>query len=311
MHSRSLLFCAFVVTLACCKPDDTPSSSSVQLNAAKTNAVGGNATPHLREGFTNSLGMKFSATIPGTEVRFCIHETRSQDFATFIADMDRGYAMTGNTAEIWRDYVIKGMPVGRGDGEKVAQSSHPASCVSWEDAVAFCEWLSKRESRSYRLPTDAEWSFAVGLREDPGTPEQLNGKVKDEYPWGGKYVTSAITGNYHDSTAVSKFGKLRDPIEGYRDGFATTAPVMSFTANRYGLYDLGGNVREWCLGCYYEGRDPDGKDRMLTDSRVFRGGSWQESGPRDLLSSFRGHGHPGLRLSSVGFRVVLVDGIGG
>ena len=258
--------------------------------------------------FTNTLGMKF-VSVPGTSVLFCIHETRSKDFAAFIADRNRGYNMTGDDADDWRTYEFKGVPVGRGASERAEDSIHPAANVSWLDAVAFCEWLSKKEGKTYRLPTDREWSVAVGIPQEPaGSPRDLDAKLEDVYPWGGKFVASAISGNYCDAAAKAKFPDFT-VIEGYRDGFATTAPVMSFKTNQHGLYDMGGNLWEWVAGCY-DGTDLQGKDKTLTSSRALRGGSWSDFVPALLLSSRRGDDVPGFRLSDFGFRCVVV-GSGG
>lgn len=285
----------------------TPASN----RTAKTEPRNEPATATKDKPFTNSLGMKF-VPVPGTQVLFCIHETRSKDFAAFIADKNRGYIISNSDADDWRTWVYKTVPVGRGEGEKAADSVHPAASVSWLDATAFCEWLSKKEGKSYRLPTDREWSIAVGIPQEPaGTPKELDlSGVPEVYPWDGKFVASAISGNYSDAEASAKFGGLLSTIEGYRDGFATTAPVMSFTPNRWGLYDLGGNLSEWCTNCY-DGTDPLGKDKTLTESRVFRGGSWIDHDSAHLLSSNRMRDAPGIRNHRVGFRCVVVPGSGG
>jgi len=260
--------------------------------------------------FTNSLGMKF-VPVPGTEVLFCIHETRSRDFAAFMADRNRGYTMSGDDAEDWRTYEYKKVPVGRGAGEQAEQSNHPVANVSWLDAMAFCDWLSKKEGKIYRLPTDREWSVAVGIpQEGNGTPQALDSKIADVYPWGGSFVAASIQGNYADAAAEAKGTGVLGYINGYRDGFATTAPVMSFAANEFGLYDMGGNLWEWCTGCY-DGTDPAGKDRTLTDNRVVRGGSWFINDSAILLSSFRFFDPPSDRLDDSGFRVVVVGRSGG
>jgi formylglycine-generating enzyme required for sulfatase activity len=259
--------------------------------------------------FTNSLGMKF-VPVPGTEVLFCIHETRSRDYAAFMADRNRGYTMSGDSAANWRTGEVKQVPVGRGVGERAEQSNHPVASVSWLDAVAFCDWLSKKEGKTYRLPTDREWSVAVGIpQEGDGTPNALDSKIADVYPWGGSFVAAWIQGNYADAAAEAK-GTAFGFIEGYRDGFATTAPVMSFPANVLGLYDMGGNLFEWCAGCY-NGTDAAGKDRSLSDSRVVRGGSWFHSDSAKLLSSYRNYVLPSLRFGNGGFRVVVVGRSGG
>ncbi len=260
--------------------------------------------------FTNSLGMKF-VPVPGTEVLFCIHETRSRDFAAFMADRNRGYSMSGDGADDWRTGEFEQVPVGRGVGERAEQSNHPVASVSWLDAMAFCDWLSKKEGHTYRLPTDREWSVAVGIPlEGNGAPEALGREgIADVYPWGGSFVAASIQGNYADAAFEAK-GIGVPCIKGYRDGFATTAPVMSFPANVLGLYDMGGNLFEWCAGCY-NGTDAAGKDRSITEFRVVRGGSWVIDDSAVLLSSCRSYDLPTRRIVIIGFRVVVVGRSGG
>jgi formylglycine-generating enzyme required for sulfatase activity/uncharacterized caspase-like protein len=260
--------------------------------------------------FTNTLGMKF-VPVPGTDVLFCIHETRSKDYAAFMADRSRDYTMGGDDAENWRSGEYKKVPVGRGAGEQAEQSNHPVANVSWLDAVAFCDWLSKKEGKTYRIPKDREWSVAVGIpQERSGTPMVLDQKgIADVYPWGGRFVAASIKGNYADAAAEAK-GLGFGYIKGYRDGFATTAPVMSFPANEFGLYDMGGNLWEWCAGCY-DGTDPAGKDRSLTNHRVVRSGSWIYYGSASMRSSCRRYVHPARRYSDCGFRVVVEGMFGG
>ncbi|MFN0069142.1 MAG: CHAT domain-containing protein [Limisphaerales bacterium] len=244
-------------------------------------------------GYTNSLGMVF-VPVPGTEVLFSVWETRVQDYAAF-AEANPGVDLS------WKDPVWEGVPVTPGP-------LHPVVNVSWEDAKRFCEWLTRHEqaagrlaaSQSYRLPTDAEWSWAVGIgdREDGGTPKDKDEKLAGVYPWGTQWPPLAKAGNFADGTAKEKFPD-RTTIADYRDGFATTAPVGSFAANPHGLHDLSGNVWEWCEDWY------DGERKY----RVLRGGSWDLSVPRGLLASFRFHVGPVDGISSVGFRCVVV-GVG-
>lgn len=258
--------------------------------------------------FKNSLGMSF-VPIPGTEVLFCIHETRSRDFAAFIADADRGYSMSGSNSDSWKNYKFQGVAVSRGAGEKAEQSAHPVSHVSWLDAVAFCQWLSKKEGNRYRLPTDREWSVAVGIpQEPPGAPKDLNSKITDVYPWRGRLSAAAVSGNYADTATSAKFG-TNGVIKGYTDGFVTTAPVMAkkFPPNPLGLFDMGGNVWEWVTNCY-DGMDPQGDDSDLKKHRTLRGGSWHFNDAGYLLSSTRLSEAPGLRSGLIGFRVVLMGG---
>jgi formylglycine-generating enzyme required for sulfatase activity len=174
--------------------------------------------------------------------------------------------------------------------------THPVVNVSWEDANAFCEWLTKKEmaegkikvGQKYRLPTDAEWSVAVGLGQEKGnTPREKRQGIKDVYPWGKKWPPAVGAGNY------SKFLKV--------DNFEYTSPVGSFAANKLGLHDMGGNVWEWCEDKY----SPTSSDRVL------RGASWYGDYRDGLLSSRRIGDTPGGRNYFIGFRCVLVDGSGG
>jgi formylglycine-generating enzyme required for sulfatase activity len=189
----------------------------------------------------------------------------------------------------WKSASRSGMPVGGGD-------DHPVVSVSWEDAGAFCAWLSKKEGRTYRLPTDEEWSYAVGIgdREAKGvTPQQLESKIGNEYPWGKEWPPPKGAGNFSDSSYRDKFPGEKG-IEGYTDGFPTTSPVMSFTPNRLGIYDLGGNVWQWC-------RDWFNDDHK---QHVIRGGSWADNNPGNFISSRRGHYAPEVRIFFLGFRCV-------
>ena len=233
--------------------------------------------------FINSLGMKF-VPVPGTKVKFCIHETRKVDFANFA------FAVAATNAS-WKNVRIQ-------DGLTVSASDdHPVVNVSWEEATAFCAWLSNKEGKTYRLPTDREWSIAVGIgtRETSmGTPESRSEKLKDIYPWGTQWPPPASAGNYADATLANR-STTQKTIPGYTDGHATTAPVMSFPPNALGIHDLGGNVWEFC------------SDAFSTSSKVhvLRGGSWGDAEQHWLLSSSRDPFEQTGRYYIVGFRCVL------
>lgn len=262
--------------------------------------------------FSNSLGMKF-VPLPsyqaGRKVLCSIWETRSRDYAAFMADPARDYEMTGDYADDWKTGTFLGIPVGRGVGEQAAESNHPVVSVSWTDATAFCAWLTKTERAAgrigpqdtYQLPSDQDWSYAVGIGEQEaktGTPESKDGKLAGVFPWGTGFPPPTGSGNYSDATAKAKGIDFGSSIEGYDDGFATTAPVGSFKPNELGIYDLGGNVWEWCEDWY----DAEQKYRVL------RGACWGNVTESSALSSGRINVVASDRNSGFGFRCVLVVG---
>lgn len=261
---------------------------------------------------TNSLGMEFVPVEGLDGVLFSKYETRVKDFRVFVADkaFNGGYSYRDGSAP----FVIKGGDVvntwdyGWSNPGFEQTGDHPVTCVNWEDAKAFCEWLTRKErqerkiglEQEYRLPTDWEWSMAVGLREGrEGSPESKDEKIKDVYPWAkgrGTWPPMKGAGNYAGEEVRDKdWPSFLSNIEGYNDGYPRTSPVGSFAANANGIYDLGGNVWEWCEDWYSPG----------SVYRVLRGGSWIYNIPRNLLSSGRGSNYPDLRYISVGFRAVL------
>ena len=174
--------------------------------------------------------------------------------------------------------------------------------MSWEDATAFCQWLTRKEHDagrlpagwSYRLPSDHEWSCAIDIAEREkakatSVPEEKNEKLPGVYPWGGKMPPPARFGNYAGSE-TKKFGF--PAIESYTDSDAFTAAVDSpnYDADSNGLRHLSGNVWEWC---------DDWFDSKRT-FRVLRGGSWRNNDPRHCLASYRiasPHHHPWTHIS--------------
>jgi formylglycine-generating enzyme required for sulfatase activity len=223
----------------------------------------------LPQPFVNSLGMTFLA-VPQTKTLMCLWETRVRDYEAFVK----------NAGLTWPQPEFAQGP------------DHPAVKVSWNDAVAFCQWLTERErkagkltdSQSYRLPTDVEWSLAVGLKDKPGaTPQEKDRKIPGVYPWGPQWPPPKGAGNFAASLGV--------------DSFEKTAPVGSFKPNPHGFYDLSGNVWEWCDDLY------DGQ----SGQRVLRGGSWSIEGSDYLLSSRRFFYDPGQGNAYFGFRVVLAE----
>jgi len=278
---------------------------------AQSPAPGPSSPTPIAESFTNSLGMEFVPVEGLDGVLFSRYETRVKDFRAFVEDktFNGGYSYRAGHAP----YVFKGGELvnnwdyGWSNPGFEQPSDHSVTCVGWEDAKAFCEWLTRKErqeqkiglDQEYRLPTDWEWSMAVGLRESrEGSPESKSEKIKDIYPWKkgrGTWPPPKGAGNYAGEELTEVWPNFIPNIEGYNDGYSRTSPVGSFAANANGIYDLGGNIWEWCED-FYDGR---------SSSRVLRGGSWIIDSLGSLLSSSRHLGHPAGRSDIVGFRVVL------
>jgi formylglycine-generating enzyme required for sulfatase activity len=173
---------------------------------------------------------------------------------------------------------------------------HPVVNVSWNDAVAFCDWLRQKEGQMYRLPTEAEWEYACRAG---GTAKYWLG---DDPEW------LAVIGNVADGTAKEKYPDW--PTIKAKDGYVFTAPVGRFRANPFGLFDVHGNVLEWCSDGYeseYYKQSPvdDPKGPSQAASRVIRGGCWGND-PRYCRSAFRDGYAPDNRGGDVGFRVARV-----
>jgi formylglycine-generating enzyme len=157
--------------------------------------------------------------------------------------------------------------------------NQPVVGVSWEDARAFCRWLSQVTGVEHRLPTEAQWEAAArgGLTGQP-------------YPWGEAPPESggAFRANYR-------------PNDFAEDGFAFSAPVGSFPPNGYSLSDMAGNVSEWCRDLYVPLRSKGPfKPGVL---RLLKGGSWA-SRARDLRCAARQSAPPDYADGYIGFRVV-------
>lgn len=168
-------------------------------------------------------------------------------------------------------------------------TSYPVANVNWEEAMAFCRWLTDRERAAgyigndleYRLPTDAEWSRAALMPDEGGdTPEVRDGRLKDLFPWGKSWPPPRNAGNFGVAA----------------DGFDQMAPVACFAPNALGLYDLGGNVWEWCLDSY---------NTANRDWGVLRGGCCTSKKRSELLASYRNVIERTERDPNYGFRCVL------
>lgn len=170
----------------------------------------------------------------------------------------------------------------------------PVVFVSWNDAQAFCRWLSRKEKQTYRLPTEAEWEKSC-----------RGGSVWTRFPWGDRLPGDRDT-NFGDGNP-----KLPESLTTVSDGYEYVSPVKAFPPNGYGLYDMGGNVMQWVEDWYdrnYYETSPleDPKGPGTGTGRVNKGGNWYSS-PADCRCAFRGFSGPTMSFWNLGFRVVLEE----
>jgi formylglycine-generating enzyme required for sulfatase activity len=171
---------------------------------------------------------------------------------------------------------------------------HPVVCVSWSDAMAYVDWLSKKTGGIYRLLSEAEWEYAA--RAGSSSP----------YSFGYKVAQLCEYANTLDRTA-KKTIRLPASYDSCSDGYAFTAPVGSFMANDFGLQDMHGNVWEIVEDCYHDTyyQAPDDGSAWKSgscDEIALRGGSWANS-RLGVRSAERGMQKPSARGYFVGFRV--------
>ncbi|MDQ7839371.1 MAG: formylglycine-generating enzyme family protein [Thermodesulfobacteriota bacterium] len=165
---------------------------------------------------------------------------------------------------------------------------HPVICITWNDAMAYCMWVRGD------LPTEAQWEKAA------------RGTDGREYPWGNEWDGTKC--NWKNGTKMVGMADISN--------WRGTTPTGSYPSgvSPYGVYDMAGNVNEWCADWYgesYYGESPskNPKGPLLGDSRVFRGGSWSNENEVRFRCSFRIGRNPCGWLSNIGFRVCLPSSI--
>jgi formylglycine-generating enzyme required for sulfatase activity len=226
-------------------------------------------------------------------------------FAAFVADFDYTVGSRSDYVDRLRieitdgDLQRKKMEQGSWrDPGFLQKADHPVVGVTWDDAKAFCEWMSRKSGHKVDLPSEAQWEYACRA----GT--------KTAYPWGDDAAGGHGCANFADQSLQKIWSKAPTwMFVGWDDGFAFTSPVSSYKANAFGLYDMVGNVGQWCIdpsGHYETGpaTNPVGKD-FGYGGRVVRGGSWYQPATRCRAASRTGL-ETEAAYPDIGFRVVVL-----
>jgi formylglycine-generating enzyme required for sulfatase activity len=160
-----------------------------------------------------------------------------------------------------------------------ADSRLPVVNIYWNDAKAYADWLSQRTGKAYRLPSEAEFEYA------------LRGGTDTRYWWGDGAPTNKVENLTGGGDRSPSGRRWSNAFAGYRDGYWGPAPVMSFAPNAFGLYDIDGNVSEWVQDCWHDSylrapRDGGAWVNPGCGVHVVRGGSWGSS-PDQVRSAYR------------------------
>ena len=233
---------------------------------------------------SNTIGMKFNKIPAGTFMMGAPEgetDRRDDEYQHKVTITKAFYIQTTEVTQgQWK--AVMGTEPWKGKSYVKEGPDYAASYVSWDDAVAYCKKLSEKEGKTYRLPTEAEWEYAC--RAGTETRWSFGDDEKDlgDHAWYDENA-SAINEKYAQQVAQKK-------------------------PNRFGLYDMHGNVWEWCHD-FYGGdnynqpivKDPSGPAQG--SARVLRGGSWRNDS-RYARSAFRGRFVAYSRLNLNGFRLV-------
>ena len=175
------------------------------------------------------------------------------------------------------------------------EDDYPVVCITWHDAVAFCEWLSDKEGRTYRLPTEAEWEYCS------------RAGATTVFPWGDNPDDGEGWANGADATSENEGLFTLFPAFKWSDGYIYTSPVATFRPNAFGLYDMVGNALQWCgdwFGDYPAETVDDPTGPVEGEQRILRGGGFVY-GPDRSRCAFRGRNWPDFQNFYVGFRVLM------
>ena len=246
-----------------------------------------------------------------------VHEVTLGQFRAFVrATGHKTAAETDGQGASGYDAATRGFVYNSGkyswqDPGYPQDDSHPVVNVTWHDARAFCDWLSRKEGRTYRLPSEAEWEYACRA----GTTTRFTaGDAVSDLKGAANLCDQSLARRW-DAATVKKYGL--DPkvikFQPWDDGFAFTAPVGAYNPNAWGIHDMLGNAGEFCGDSYQADyyrhspeEDPAGP-REKTKGHVVRGGTFL-NGPGLVRATSRVECPELYRNYVIGFRVLLEAG---
>lgn len=297
-----------------------PQLVEVTLRSAQAAAVAATAPGAAKGEITTALGQTLRLFKPG--------ESKLSDFTLGASRREPGrranevlqpvalrrmfYLQTTEVTNAQFRHFDPSHNSGEVSGNSLNGDLQPVVRVSWQQAAAFCNWLSAKEglppfyrqsngkvtgfnsaATGYRLPTEAEWTWAA----------RASGADMVLFPWGATFPPTTVVENYADDTSAYVTGRA---LNNYKDGHVVSAPVGSFKPNQNGLYDMGGNVSEWVHDVYAipPANGATQKDPLGTqtgDNYTLRGAAWTHARLSELRLTYRDYGQAGR--DDVGFRL--------
>ncbi|HBJ36832.1 MAG TPA: hypothetical protein DDZ51_19165 [Planctomycetaceae bacterium] len=257
------------------------SIAAANTTVVRVSFIKPDSPPHLAKSFVNSIGMELVLIPAGTFLMGSPsdEEGRQNDEVQHSVNIPQSYYLSNTqvTQGQWKS-VMKTTPWKGQDYVKEGRN-FAATYVNWDDAVSFCQILSAKESKTYRLPAEAEWEYAC------------RGGTTTAYSFGGNVKDASQFGWWHGNCGAEQYAH----------------EVGLKRANPFGLHDMHGNVWEWCSDCYgdYPTISVIHTENVAGGSdRVIRGGGWG-GGAIFGRSAERGICDPSVRACSVGFRLAL------
>ncbi len=230
------------------------------------------------------------------KIAFSVHEVTLGEYRRYLRESGAGVetlcsVQSPDRPAYWTLQTYKSV----NDPGYPVTAAHPATCLSWQEAENYANWLSQLTGETYRLPTEAEWEYAA------------RGGGQSVWPWGNAAASGCAAANGADDSLDQATGQDWF-TNACTDKHAYSAPVGSYQKNGFGLFDMSGNVLEWVSDCRTSSYDGAGETPAAITSgecsfRGVRGGSWA-SAPDQLRSAKRHFMPQSVRYNTIGIRLV-------